>query len=94
MEKTSEVTPGTLDIKSRPTRCQKGLQLQLICCTPFRLLSPDFGMGRMEDWRLEDQREDQVGSQSRTQRTKVEMRIYSIFELKYLHDKSEVFILR
>ena len=26
-------------------------------------------------------------------RTKVEMKIYSIFELKYLHDKSEVFIL-
>ena len=46
--KTLEVTPGTLDIKSRPMRCQKGLWLQLMCCAPFRLLSQDFRTGRME----------------------------------------------
>ena len=56
-----EVTPGTLDIKSGPTRCQKGLQLLLICCAPFRLLSQDFGMRRMED-----QSESWSCSQSRT----------------------------
>ena len=49
-----EVTLGTLDVKSRPMRCQKGLQLQLMCCAPFRLLSQDFGMRRMEYQRLED----------------------------------------
>ena len=41
--KIAEVTLGTLDIKSKPTRCWKGLQLQIMCCTPFRLLSQDFG---------------------------------------------------
>ena len=40
--KMSEVTPGTLDIKSGPTRCWKGLWLQLMCCALFRLLSQDF----------------------------------------------------
>ena len=52
--KIMEVTLGTPDIKSRPTRCWKGLQLQLMCCTPFRLLSQDFGMRKMEigDWRI------------------------------------------
>ena len=59
--KILEVTPGTPDIKSGPTRCWKGLQLQLMCCTPFRLLSQDFGMRRMED-----QREDWSCSWSRT----------------------------
>ena len=49
-----EVTPGTPDVKSKPTRCQKGLQLQLMCCTPFRLLSQDFRMRRTEDQRSED----------------------------------------
>ena len=39
-----EVTPRTLDIKSRPTRYQRGLWLQLMCCAPFRLLSQYFGM--------------------------------------------------
>ena len=43
-EKMSEVTPGTLDVKSRPMRCQKGLWLQLMCCAPFRLLFQDFRM--------------------------------------------------
>ena len=53
--KIVEVTLGTQDIKSRPTRYQKGLWLQLMCCTPFRLLSQDFGTRMMEDWRSEDQ---------------------------------------
>ena len=48
-----EVTLGTLDVKSGPTRCWKGLQLQLMCCTPFRLLLKDFGMRR---WSTGDQR--------------------------------------
>ena len=64
--KILEVTPGTLDVKSGPTRCWKGLQLQLMCCTPFRLLSQDFGIGRTEDWRLEDWREGWSCSWSRT----------------------------
>ena len=46
--KIVEVTLGTLDIKSGPVRCQKGLQLQLMCCTPFRLLSQDFRTRMME----------------------------------------------
>ena len=52
--KIVEVTLGTWDVKSRPTRYQKRLWLQLMCCTPFRLLSQDFGMRMMEDWRSED----------------------------------------
>ena len=52
-----EVTLGTLDIKSGPTRYWKELQLQLMCCTPFRLLSQDFRTRKMEDQRLEDQSE-------------------------------------
>ena len=46
--KFTEGTPGTPDVKSRPMRCWKGLRLQLMCCAPFRLLSQDFGMGRLE----------------------------------------------
>ena len=42
--KIVEVTLGTPDIKSGPMRCQKGLWLQLMCCTPFRLLPQDFRM--------------------------------------------------
>ena len=64
--KIVEVTPGTPDVKSRPMRCWKGLQLQLMCCAPFRLLSQDFGMKRTEYQRLEDQRGDQSCSWSRT----------------------------
>ena len=42
----------TPDLKSGPTRFQKGLQPQLIMsCAPFRLVSQDFGM--------EDNGEDQ-----------------------------------
>ena len=61
-----EVTLGTLEVKSRPMRCQKGLWLQLMCCTPFRLLSQDFGMGKMGDQRSEDWSKDQSCSWSRT----------------------------
>ena len=61
-----EVTPGTPDIKSRPMRCRKGLRLQLMGCTPFRLLSLDFGMRKTGYWRLEYQSKDQSCSQSRT----------------------------
>ena len=64
--KIMEVTLGTPDVKSRPMRCQKGLQLQLMCCTPFGLLSQDFGMRRMEDQRLEDWSKGQSCSQNRT----------------------------
>ena len=35
----------TPDVKSRPTKIQKGLRPQLIMsCAPFRLMSQDFGM--------------------------------------------------
>ena len=64
--KIMEVTPGTLDVKSGPMRCWKGLQLQLMCCAPFRLLSQNFRMKRTEYQRSEDQRGDQSCSQSRT----------------------------
>ena len=88
-----EVTLGTPDVKSRPMRCQKGLQLQLMCCTPFRLLSQDFGMGR---WEFGDRKIGvSIGVVLRVElRGRViEMRTYSIFKLKYLHDMSEVFML-
>ena len=91
--KFTEVTPGTLDVKSGPTRCQKGLRLQLMCCAPFRLLSQDFRMGRQE---IRDQKIGvSIGVVLRVElRGQVtEMRTYSIFELKYLHDMSEVFML-
>ena len=52
--KITEVTLGTPDVKSGPMRCWKGLQLQLMCCAPFRLLSQIFRMRRIEDWRSED----------------------------------------
>ena len=58
---------------------------------PFQALLPSFwNRGQ----RLKDQREGWSCSQSRIQRTKVEGRTYSIFKLRYLHDKSEVLILR
>ena len=88
-----EVTPETLDVKSRPTRCQKGLQLQLMCCAPFRLLSQDFGTGRQE---IEDQRirvRIRVVLRVELRGQVIEVRTYSIFELKYLHDMSKVFML-
>ena len=91
--KITEVTPGTLDVKSRPTRCWKGLQLQLMCCTPFRLLSQDFRVGR---WNIRDQSirvriRVVLGVELRGR--VIEVKTYLIFELKYLHDMSEVFIL-
>ena len=84
-----EGTPGTPDIKSGPTRCRKGLQLQLMCCAPFRLLSQDFGTGRSE---IGDQKiRVDLGVETRGQIIKV--RTYLIFKLNYLHDMSEVFML-
>ena len=44
-----EVTPGTPDIKSGPTRCQKGLQLQLMCHASCPKISEQ---GR---WKIGDQ---------------------------------------
>ena len=70
--KMLEVTPGTLDVKSRPTRCQKELQLQLMCCTPFRLLFQDF--------RTEGQRSEakgKIGVGLREWRSKRELIQYS-----------------
>ena len=88
-----EGTLGTLDVKSGPTRCWKGLRLQLMCCTPFRLLSQDFGMGRSEirDWKIRVSIGVVLGVEPRGRVIKV--RTYSIFELKYLHDISKVFML-
>ena len=91
--KFMEGTLGTLDIKSGPTRYRKGLQLQLMCCTPFRLLSQDFGMGRSEirDWKIGVS--IRVDLRVETRGWIIEVKTYSIFELKYLHDMSEVFML-
>ena len=88
-----EVTPGTPDVKSGPTRCWKGLWLQLMCCAPFRLLSQDFGMGRRNigDWSIGVSVGVVLGVELRGR--VIEVRTYSIFELKYLHDMSEVFML-
>ena len=91
-----EGTLGTLDVKSGPTRCQKGLWLQLMCCAPFRLLSQDFRMRKMEIRGSEDQRiRVRIGVVLRVELRGqiIEVRTYSIFELKYLHDMSEVFVL-
>ena len=88
-----EGTPGTPDVKSGPTRCRKGLQLQLMCCTPFRLLSQDFGKGRLEigDRKIGVKIGVVLGVETRGQI--IEVRTFSIFELNYLHDMSEVFML-
>ena len=83
-----EGTPGTPDVKSGPTRCRKGLRLQLMCCAPFRLLSQDFGTGRLE---IGVKIGVDLGVETRGRIIKV--RTYSIFELNYLHDMSEVFML-
>ena len=64
--KIVEVTLGTLDIKSGPMRCWKGLWLQLMCCTSFRLLSQDFGTRMTEYQRSEYWNKGQSCSQSRT----------------------------
>ena len=91
--KIAEVTLGTLDIKSRPTRCQKGLWLQLMCCAPFRLLSQDFRMRMMEYWRSEYQSKVGVVLRVELRGWVIKVGTYSIFKLKNLHDTSEVFIL-
>ena len=62
-----------------------------MCCTPFRLLSQDFGMRKMEDQRIRVKVRVVLGVELRGRVIKV--RTYLIFELKCLHDMSEVFIL-
>ena len=64
--KITEVTPGTLDVKSGPTRYQKGLQLQPMCCAPFRLLSQDFRTRRQSTGDRRIRVKDQSCSWSRT----------------------------
>ena len=88
-----EGTLGTPDVKSGPTRYRKGLWLQLMCCAPFRLLSQDFGTGRSEirDRKIRVKIRVDLGVETRGQIIKV--RTYSISELNYLHDMSEVFML-
>ena len=64
-----------------------------MCCAPFRLSSQDFRMGRSE---IRDQK---IGVSIgvvlgvETRGRVIEVRTYSIFELKYLHEMSEVFML-
>ena len=91
--KFTEGTPGTPDVKSGPKRCRKGLRLQLMCCAPFRLLSQDFGTERSEigDRKIGVRIGVDLGVETRGRIIKV--RTYSIFELNYLHDMSEVFML-
>ena len=91
--KITEVTLGTPDIKSGPTRCRKGLQLQFMCCTPFRLLSQDFGTGRQEFGDRKIGVSIGVVLRVELRGQVIKMRTYSIFELKYLHDMSKVFML-
>ena len=88
-----EGTPGTPDVKSRPTRYRKGLRLQLMCCAPFRLLSQDFRTGRSEirDRKIRVSIGVDLGVETRGRI--IEVKTYLIFELKYLHDMSEVFML-
>ena len=64
-----------------------------MCCTPFRLLSQDFGVGRSEigDQKIGVKIGVDLGVETRGRIIKV--RTYSIFELNYLHDMSEVFML-
>ena len=64
-----------------------------MCWAPFRLLSQDFRMGRQEirDQKIRVSIRVVLRVELRGQVTK--MRTYSIFELKYLHDMSEVFML-
>ena len=50
--KRTEVPPRTPDVKSGPTRNHKGLRLQLMCCTPFRLLSQYFGTEVGGRWKI------------------------------------------
>ena len=91
--KFTEGTLGIPDVKSGPTRCRKGLRLQLMCCAPFRLLSQDFGMGRSE---IRDRKIGvKIGVVLRVENRGriIKVRTYSIFELNYLYDMSEVFML-
>ena len=88
-----EGTPGTPDVKSGPTRCRKGLRLQLMCCAPFRLLSQDFGTGGSEIGDRKIRVKIRVVLRVETRGRIIEVRTYSIFELNYLHDMSKVFML-
>ena len=88
--KITEVTLGTLDIKSGPTRCWKGLQLQLMCHASCPKISE---WGR---WKIGDQSVGvRIGVVLRVELRGwlIKVKIYLIFKLKYLHDKSKVFIL-
>ena len=64
-----------------------------MCCAPFRLLSQDFRTGRSEigDWKIGVSIRVVLGVETRGR--VIEVRTYSIFELKYLHDMFEVFML-
>ena len=91
--KFTEGTLGTPDVKSGPTRCRKGLRLQLMCCTPFRLLSQDFRTGRLEIGDRKIRVKIRVVLRVETRGRIIKVRTYSIFKLNYLHDMSEVFML-
>ena len=92
--KFTEGTLGTPDVKSGPMRCRKGLRLQLMCCAPFRPLSQDFRMERLEigDRKIGVKIGVDLGVETRGRIIKV--RTYSIFELNCLHDMSKVFMLK
>ena len=64
-----------------------------MCCAPFRLLSQDFGTERSEigDQKVRVKIGVDLGVEARGRIIKV--KTYSIFELNYLHDMSEVFML-
>ena len=78
---------------SGPTRCRKGLRLQLMCCAPFRLLSQDFGTERLEIGDRKIGVKIGVDLRVETRGRIIKVRTYSIFELNCLHDMSEVFML-
>ena len=64
----------TSDVKSRPTKIQKGLWPQLIMsCAPFRLLSQDFRM-------KERQRVPEVGF------WKLEMRVRAVLGVEWVRE--------
>ena len=69
-----------------------------MCCAPFRLLSQDFGTRKMGDgrWEMGDGRirvRIRVVFRVELRGQVIEVKTYLIFELKYLHDMSKVFIL-
>ena len=58
---------------------------------PFQTLVPRFWNGEIGDWKIRVNIGVVLGVEPRGQ--VIEVRTYSIFELKYLHDMSEVFML-